>query len=538
MPRRCENAGVQVDAVRWPGTIHGFFRWLAATESRGRDRRGRRRAARARWPLAWRRARPGLDDARRRRAYRARHGRHHRHHRASGTRSPTWARSRQHELADRARRGRLGLRRRRQALPRRHREPLVREPRPRPRRRSPTRSPRRCARSRPTRPSATSATARRTSWPSGSPRTRRWTTRAIFLDLRRRRRDRHGGQDRAPPLVLQGQPERVHLISRTQRLPRHARLRHEHRRHRGQHRPTGARWSRRSRRSPYDSLEALEAEILRVGPDRVAAFFCEPVIGAGGVLPAARRLHRGRRRPVRRARDPARHRLGDLRLRPARHLVRDRALGGRAARHDHVRQGRHAPATCRSAASSVRRGRRAVLRRPGGPMLRHGATYAGHPTCCAAALAVLDIYEREDLIARGRELEGPLRDALAPLADHPAVGEVRGGPRPAGRRRASEDALAADPAAVAQARRRRARGRRAGAPAARRRRRLAAAVFEPEHLDELADGASAPGSTASAVSELGEGFPELRAGRRGSPRRWWPRSLRSCGAARRAARRP
>ena len=64
-------------------------------------------------------------------------------------------------------------------------------------------------------------------------------------------------------------------------------------------------------------------------------------------------------------------------------------------------------------------------------MLRHGATYAGHATCCAAALTVLDIYERENLIPRGRELEGPLRDALAPLADHPAVGEVRAGARAA-----------------------------------------------------------------------------------------------------------
>ena len=64
---------------------------------------------------------------------------------------------------------------------------------------------------------------------------------------------------------------------------------------------------------------------------------------------------------------------------------------------------------------------------PGGPMLRHGATYAGHPSCCAAALAVLDIYEREGIIERGRTLEGPLRDALAPLADHPAVAEVRAG---------------------------------------------------------------------------------------------------------------
>jgi adenosylmethionine-8-amino-7-oxononanoate aminotransferase len=62
-----------------------------------------------------------------------------------------------------------------------------------------------------------------------------------------------------------------------------------------------------------------------------------------------------------------------------------------------------------------------------GNMLRHGATYAGHPAACAAANAVLDIYENEDLIARGQELEQPLADALAPLADHPAGTEVRAG---------------------------------------------------------------------------------------------------------------
>ena len=36
----------------------------------------------------------------------------------------------------------------------------------------------------------------------------------------------------------------------------------------------------------HESPEALEAEIERVGPANVAAFFCEPVIGAGGVRPA------------------------------------------------------------------------------------------------------------------------------------------------------------------------------------------------------------------------------------------------------------
>jgi adenosylmethionine-8-amino-7-oxononanoate aminotransferase len=83
-------------------------------------------------------------------------------------------------------------------------------------------------------------------------------------------------------------------------------------------------------------------------------------------------------------------------------------------------------------------------------MLRHGATYAGHPTCCAAALAVLDAYDSDGLIGRGEELEGPLREALAPLAEHSAVGEVRAGLGLLGAVELSGDALAADPGAVAK----------------------------------------------------------------------------------------
>ncbi len=64
---------------------------------------------------------------------------------------------------------------------------------------------------------------------------------------------------------------------------------------------------------------------------------------------------------------------------------------------------------------------------PGERTLRHGPTYAGHPTCCAAGLATLDVYERENLIPRGRELEGVLEAELAPLRDHPYVAEVRAG---------------------------------------------------------------------------------------------------------------
>jgi putrescine---pyruvate transaminase len=64
---------------------------------------------------------------------------------------------------------------------------------------------------------------------------------------------------------------------------------------------------------------------------------------------------------------------------------------------------------------------------PGGPVFRHGSTYAGHATCCAAGIANLQILEREGLLERGREQEQALLDALAPLAAHELVSEVRGG---------------------------------------------------------------------------------------------------------------
>ena len=56
----------------------------------------------------------------------------------------------------------------------------------------------------------------------------------------------------------------------------------------------------------------------------------------------------------------------------------------------------------------------------------HGFTFAGHPVSCAVAMANLDIFDREDLLAHVREHEGELRSGLESLADIPIVGEVRG----------------------------------------------------------------------------------------------------------------
>ncbi|HWP62013.1 MAG TPA: aminotransferase class III-fold pyridoxal phosphate-dependent enzyme [Candidatus Binatia bacterium] len=60
-----------------------------------------------------------------------------------------------------------------------------------------------------------------------------------------------------------------------------------------------------------------------------------------------------------------------------------------------------------------------------GAVWRHGYTYSGHATACAAALANLDLLEAEGLVDRVRGLEPHLAEAVGTLAGAPLVGEVR-----------------------------------------------------------------------------------------------------------------
>jgi beta-alanine--pyruvate transaminase len=61
----------------------------------------------------------------------------------------------------------------------------------------------------------------------------------------------------------------------------------------------------------------------------------------------------------------------------------------------------------------------------GGIELFHGYTYSGHPAACAAGLAMMEIIEEEDLIARGNVLAHYFRDAVHSLGDHEMVRDVR-----------------------------------------------------------------------------------------------------------------
>jgi putrescine aminotransferase len=220
-----------------------------------------------------------------------------------------------------------------------------------------------------------------------------------------------------------GQPERTHLISRTQ----------------GYHGTHGLGTSiggiPANREGigpidpdvsvvPYDSVEALEAEIERLGAGRVAAVFVEPVIGAGGVLLPPPGYIEG---------------VAALCERTGVLYVCDSVIAGFGrlgswfgierfgVRPDLLTFAKGVTSGYLPLGGVVVGARVAAPFWEEGTWFRHGPTYSGHPTVCAAALANLDIIERENLLDRGNALEDELATALAPLADHPLVGEIRSG---------------------------------------------------------------------------------------------------------------
>ena len=177
----------------------------------------------------------------------------------------------------------------------------------------------------------------------------------------------------------------------------------------------------------WDSAEALAETIDRIGAHRIAAFFCEPVVGAGGVRFAPERYLTRARELVRDA--------GAL-------FVSDEVITGFGRCGEWFASQRFGlDPDLLTFAKGVTSGYLPLggvlaaphvaepFWRPGaGAWWRHGYTYSGHTSGCAAALANLDIIEREGLDTRARSLEGPLADALAPLVEHPLVSEVRTGP--------------------------------------------------------------------------------------------------------------
>jgi putrescine aminotransferase len=176
---------------------------------------------------------------------------------------------------------------------------------------------------------------------------------------------------------------------------------------------------------PWDDADALRTTIEYLGAERVAAFFCEPVIGAGGVFAAPPGY-------LESARDVCRE-TGVL-------FVADEVITGFGRTGEWFASTRWNLdpdiVTCAKGITSGYLPLGAVLAAPrvwepffaeGAGMWRHGYTYSGHAAVAAAAVANLDIMVRDEVLARAVELEAQLAEGLRPLAEHDLVSEVRAG---------------------------------------------------------------------------------------------------------------
>jgi putrescine aminotransferase len=167
----------------------------------------------------------------------------------------------------------------------------------------------------------------------------------------------------------------------------------------------------------------LEEKIREIGADKVAAFVAEPVQGAGGVIvpPEGYFEH-----------------IQDICRRHDILFIADEVITGFGRTgHWFASQRMNLSPDMMTMAkgltsgyvpmSAVMVGDRVAERLiSDGGEFYHGFTYSGHPVAAAVALANLDIIEGEGLIERVRDDTGPyLGEALALLADHPLVGEVR-----------------------------------------------------------------------------------------------------------------
>jgi adenosylmethionine-8-amino-7-oxononanoate aminotransferase len=174
-----------------------------------------------------------------------------------------------------------------------------------------------------------------------------------------------------------------------------------------------------------EAADALEAAILREGPERVAAFIAEPVMGAGGVIvPPATYFPRIReicdRYDVLFIADEVITGFG--------RTGRWFALGHWGVQPDLVSFAKGVTSAYVPLGGVLlsQRVHAALLEAPPDQKFMHAATYSGHPVCCAVALRNLEILEREGLVERAATVGRHFLARLQTLQDLPVVGDVRG----------------------------------------------------------------------------------------------------------------
>lgn len=172
--------------------------------------------------------------------------------------------------------------------------------------------------------------------------------------------------------------------------------------------------------------DQLEQLILAEGPDTIAAFIAEPVMGAGGVIvPPA--TYFDKIQPVLKRYDIlfiadevicGFGRTGSMFGTQTYNLKPDIITVAKALSSAYL------PIAAVMISEPIYQAMVRQSEKIG--TFGHGYTYSGHPVSAAVALETLKIYEERDIVSHVRTVAPHLQDGLRRFRDHPLVGEVRG----------------------------------------------------------------------------------------------------------------
>ncbi|MGR9208019.1 aminotransferase class III-fold pyridoxal phosphate-dependent enzyme (plasmid) [Rhizobium leguminosarum] len=172
------------------------------------------------------------------------------------------------------------------------------------------------------------------------------------------------------------------------------------------------------------SLAALKSKVEAIGPERVAAFYVEPIQGSGGVLVPPKGWMKAMREFCR-AHDilfvadeviTGFGRTGPLFACSEDEVVPDFMTTAKGLTSGYVPMG---------AVFMADHVYETIAEGAGAAAVGHGYTYSAHPVSAAVGLEVLRLYEN-GLLENGVKAGARLMQGLESLRDHPLVGDVRG----------------------------------------------------------------------------------------------------------------
>ena len=172
-------------------------------------------------------------------------------------------------------------------------------------------------------------------------------------------------------------------------------------------------------------VEEFEQKVLEIGADAVAAFWAEPIMGAGGVHVPPQNYFTGiqaicDKYDILFVADEVVTGFGRVG-----HWFCSKDMFG--IQPDILVSAKGLTSGYQPLAATIFSDRiyKSISANPGN-WFQNGFTYSGHPVACAAALANIEIMEREDLFAHVREVGPYFMERLQTLRDVTHVGDVRG----------------------------------------------------------------------------------------------------------------